>query len=209
MEKKLTQEMPHFDKVTMFAVLSGLWFFGGIYGFVYETIFYFFNSGMTQIYWRGGGFGPWLQIYGFGSLLIYFACYRFRKNPFIVMAVSGLGCGILELAAGYIFYGLCGITRGWDYNKEILNFGNIGGYVCLRSVLVFALSGLLLVYVIVPVLFKLLEKMNRTAFLTVSFTLGGLFLADFIYNDVVSAIFPSLIYAVPLYSSLGVPYLTF
>ena len=40
----------------------------------------------------------------------------------------------------------------WDgaSYEEILSFGNIGGYICLRSVLFFGISGLFLVYAIIP-----------------------------------------------------------
>ena len=49
--------------------------------------------------------------------------------------------------------------RLWDYNNEILNFGNIGGYICLRSVLSFGIASLFLVYVVVPYLLRITKKM--------------------------------------------------
>ncbi len=35
----------------------------GVFGFLYEFIFYFFNSGMKEFYYRGGNFLPWINIY--------------------------------------------------------------------------------------------------------------------------------------------------
>ncbi len=45
-------------------------------------------------------------------------------------------CGLLEFIVGYLLLHISHI-RLWDYNTEILNYGNIGGYICLRSVLFF------------------------------------------------------------------------
>ena len=50
-------------------------------------------------------------------------------------------------------------VRLWDYNTEILNFGNIGGFICLRSVLFFGLSSLILMYIILPICIKLSQKL--------------------------------------------------
>ncbi len=39
--------------------------------------------------------------------------------------------GLLEYFSGLVIYKLIG-ARYWDYNTEIWNFGNIGGFVCFR-----------------------------------------------------------------------------
>ena len=136
--KKYLNNNYKFGKVTFAAILCAIFVISNFYGFVYEVIFYYFNGGMKDIYWRGGCFGPWIIIYGIGALLIYFTAYKRRKKPLEVFLLSGLGCGALEFLTGASFYYLMDGTRHWDYNTEILNFGNIGGFVCLRSVLVFA-----------------------------------------------------------------------
>lgn len=75
--------------------------------------------------------------------------------------------------------------RGWNYNTEILNFGNIEGFVCLRSVLVFAFSGLMLIYVIYPLLLFISSKVSKKIFNIVCITLAFLFLMDVVYNDII------------------------
>ncbi len=207
--KKYINSEYHFDKPVMFGILSAIWAISGIYGFVYEFIFYYFNGGMKDWYWRGGCFGPWIVIYGIGALLIFFLAYRLKKKPLAVFLVSGLGCGALEFLTGAAFYYLMDGKRNWDYNKEILNFGNINGFVCLRSVLIFAVSGLLLIYLIVPILFYLAKKVNRKLFLIVSIAIGVLFLADVIYNTVIAPHFPDLYTAADLYGSLGFKFMKF
>lgn len=51
-----------FSKKTWAAIFFGIFFSGGIFGFIYETIFYIINNGaLTR---RGTCFGPWIEIYG-------------------------------------------------------------------------------------------------------------------------------------------------
>ena len=198
-----------FDRPVTFGILSAVWAVSGIYGFIYEFIFYYFNGSMKSWYWRGGCFGPWIVIYGIGALLIFFLTYRFKKKPLVVFFLSGFVCGLLEFLTGAFFYYYMDGKRNWEYNTEILNFGNINGFVCLRSVLIFAISGVMLIYIIVPVLFYLAEKINRKVFLTVSISLGLLFVIDVLYNTVIAPHFPGLYTAVDLYKSLGFKFMEF
>ena len=117
----------------------------GIFGWIYEFLFYYFNGGMEKFYWRGGNFLPWINIYAYGSFLIFLFSFKFRKNPFLVFIISFIITGLLEYFSGLVIYEFFGL-RFWDYNTEILNFGNIGGFVCLRSVSFFGLSSLFLMY---------------------------------------------------------------
>ncbi len=154
----------------------------GVFGWVYEVFFYWMNSGFKEVYMRGGNYLPWINIYMYGSYLIIFLAYRFRKNPLKVFLISAVSTGILEYFSGLVLYGILGWVKCWDYNQEILNFGNISGYVCLRSVTVFGLCGLLLIYVILPILMKLVKKVNIKALLIISITLFAIFIFDEVYN---------------------------
>ena len=60
-----------FDKSTMLGIFCLIIVITGVCGWLYEVIFYFFNSGMTTIYWRGGNFLPWINIYAIGAILVY------------------------------------------------------------------------------------------------------------------------------------------
>ena len=165
-----------FDKWTMLGILCLIVVIAGIFGFIYEFIFYYFNGGMKYFYWRGGNFLPWINIYAIGSIIIYFLTYKHRKKPLRVFLTGFISSGILEYVAGLGMYLIGNGFRCWDYNSEILNFGNIGGFVCLRSVLFFGLSSLLLIYLIVPMCFYLAQKMNKRTFLIISITLCSIIL---------------------------------
>lgn len=197
-----------FDKITMLGIFSLIIVIAGMFGFIYEFIFYFFNSGMTQFYWRGGNFLPWINIYATGALIIYFLAYKYRSKPFKVFSIGLISCGILEYIAGWGVVKFGDGIRCWDYNSEILNFGNIQGFVCLRSVLFFGLSGLLLIYVIVPFCFYLAKRMKKKNFLIISFTLCSIFLVDEFYNLIFARIL-HLPRASTVYKKLGFKYLYF
>ena len=179
--------------------------FAGFFGWVYEFIFYFFDGGMDTFYMQGGNFLPWINIYAIGGLLIFFTTYKFKKYPLAVFFIAFFATGILELVAGWLVYTLGHGTRYWDYNTEILNFGNIGGFVCLRSVLFFGISALFLMYVIMPFCIFLSRKLSRRAFLILAVTLFSLVMLDE-FGNLAAKIF-SLPTAMDFYRSLGLHYM--
>lgn len=158
-----------------FPLLMLIFAFGGIFGFIYEEIFYRFDLG--EWVKRGTTFGPWIPIYGFGALIILGLTFKFRKKPLLVFLFATVASGVLELATGWVILTIWGI-RLWDYNEEILNFGNIGGFVCVRSVLFFGIAGVFLQFVVVPVFEKLEKKMPKKAWLCLCFIPAGLFILD-------------------------------
>ncbi len=158
--------------------LSQIFVIGGIFGFVYEEIFYYFDLGYFVK--RGSTFGPWIPIYAFGSILIYLLCKKYKNKPILIFILGSLISGILEFVTGYVLYHFFNL-RLWDYNTEILNFCNIGGYICFRSVLFFGISSLFLFYGIIPVLKKICSINNRVINI-ISIILFLLFIVDIVIN---------------------------
>lgn len=154
-------------------------------GFVYEVLFYRIDQGR----WinRGTTFGPWIPIYAIGGLLMAFSTFKLRQNrhPILIFLMSGLVCGVLELIAGWILLRFFNM-RLWDYNKEIWNFGNIGGFICARSVLIFAVFGLLQNYAMIPTLLSAEKKFGGKAFNCVCIVLFSLFILDVLVSLFVS-----------------------
>ena len=180
--------------------------FAGFFGWVYEFIFYFFDGGMDTFYMQGGNFLPWINIYAIGAVLILVLVQfmKLRSRPWLVFLVAVLATGLLELVAGWLVYTLGNGTRYWDYNTEILNFGNIGGFVCLRSVLVFGVSALMLVYLIMPFFIMLSKRMSRRAFLALAISLFSIVMLDELANLILKI--ADLHTAMDFYRSLGLKY---
>ena len=170
-------------------ILMLLVVFAGFFGWVYEFIFYYFDAGTGEFYMQGGNLLPWINIYAIGAVLIVLSCWRVRKWPWAVFLVSVVVTGVLELVAGWLVYTIGGGTRYWDYNTEILNFGNIGGFMCLRSVLVFGVSALLLMYVILPGLMWMAQRMSRKWFMILAITVFTVVMVDEVYNLLASKVF--------------------
>ena len=198
-----------FDKITLLEIISLLIVIAGNFGFLYEFIFYYFNGGMKNFYWRGGNFLPWINIYATGSILIYFLTYKYRNKPLKVFLISLIISAILEYISGW---GMLKFAhkRCWDYNNEILNFGNINGFICLRSVLFFAISisALVLVYLIIPFIYYLTKIINKKIFLIISLSLCSIILIDEFYNLLFARIL-KLPRAYDVYSKIGIKYVKF
>lgn len=196
-----------FDKITLLEIISLLIVIAGNFGFLYEFIFYYFNGGMKNFYWRGGNFLPWINIYATGSILIYFLTYKYRNKPLKVFLISLIISAILEYISGW---GMLKFAhkRCWDYNNEILNFGNINGFICLRSVLFFAISALVLVYLIIPFIYYLTKIINKKIFLIISLSLCSIILIDEFYNLLFARIL-KLPRAYDVYSKMGIKYVKF
>ena len=118
-DKLLVFNDEKFNLKTTLSILGLIFVFSGIFGFIYETIFYRIDLGYFVK--RGSTFGPWIPIYAFGSLLITFISYRYKKNPILIFIINCVVTGILEYGTGLFFYSVFGI-RLWDYNTEIWNF---------------------------------------------------------------------------------------
>ena len=204
---KYLNEDIKFDKETMIGIFCLLVVITGMFGFLYEFIFYYFNGGMKTFYWRGGNFLPWINIYATGSIMIYLLTYKDRKKPLKVFMVSVITTGILEYFSGIGMDKIAG-KKCWDYSQEILGALNINGYVCLRSVLVFGVFSLLLIYLVLPLIFYIAKKSNKKVFITTSIILCSIIMIDEFYNLLIARIF-HLPRAYNVYSKLGVPYVKF
>ncbi len=180
----------------------------GMFGWIYEFFFYFINGGMKTFYWQGGNFLPWINIYATGAILIYLFTRKFKKKPILVFLIAMLVTGILEYVSGFLIFHLCDGLRLWDYNVEILNFGNIDGFVCLRSVLFFGVSALFLMYGMIPFCIYLSIKLKKKTFIIISSTLFFTIILDELYNLLFARLF-KLPRAFDIYDKLGIKYLNF
>lgn len=160
--------------IFMIVVLSA------IGGFLYEEFFYRIDLGKWVK--RGICIGPWITIYGAGGFLMMSATLKIR-NALVVFLVSFFVCGILEFLAGFLIYHIFH-ARLWDYNTEIWNFGNIGGYVCLRSCGFFAFAGIFQKYVLIPSVKFAAKKMKKIAFNSIS----AFFFTTFVIDSLASVL---------------------
>lgn len=113
--------------------------------------------------------------------MIIITTNRIRRFPVAVFAVAAIVSGILEFVTGYVLLHIQGV-RLWDYNTEIWNWGNIGGYICARSVLFFGVSALFLQYAVYPMTRKFQTICRRDIFFVISVVPAALFVIDIIIS---------------------------
>ena len=159
---------------------------GAVIGWVYEMIFYRIDLG--YFIKRGHGFGPWLPIYAFGALGLILIVLKRNIHPAILFFISVIGSGIIEYATGWVLYNLMGGVRLWDYNVEIWNWGNIDGFVCARSVLIFGVFGAVFGALIVPRFMSFIYKAKARPLTIVSAILAITVSADVIYGYIIGPI---------------------
>ena len=116
------------------------------------------------------------------GVFITILTYKFRKKPIVVFLLSCIISGILEFTVGYLLFNIKGI-RLWDYNTEIWNFGNIGGFICLRSILFFGISGIFLMYLVIPIFKKIANQCSKKFLTLVALIPGMLFLFDILVSN--------------------------
>ena len=208
MIKKYINDEIKLEKYQLIGVISLVIVISGLFGWLYEFIFYYFNFGMKTFYWQGGNFLPWINIYAIGAIMILALTRKIKKHPILIFLVSFISTGILEYVSGYLIYELKDGIRYWDYNTEILNFGNIGGFVCLRSAMFFGISALLLIYIIMPLCITIATKLNKKTFLIIAIALLSIILFDELYNLVFARVL-SLPRARDIYSQIGINYMKY
>ena len=191
------------EKYQILGILCLVVVLSGIFGWIYEFIFYFFDSGMKYFRYQGGNFLPWINIYDTGAILIILTTRKVKKNPLLVFLISVVVTGLLEYISGFLIYHLCDGLRLWDYNTEILNFGNIDGFVCLRSVLFFGLSSFILMYAMLPFCIYLSKTLHKKTFLILTISLFSIVMIDEIYNLIIARVF-NLPRAYDVYHKIGI-----
>ena len=180
----------------------------GFIGWLVEVLFYYVDSGFSTFYWRGGNFLPWINIYAWGALLIITLAYKNKEHPLQVFLISMASAGLLELLSGYFLYGVLGWTKSWDYTQEVLSGFSIGGYVSLRSLVGFGIGGLFLIYILVPLLIKLVTSKYKKPVFIISIILCSIVMIDELYNLVIAHLIHTP-RARDIYRPLGLKYLYF
>ena len=116
---------------------------------------------------RGFLFGPYLPIYGFGVLTLFFILRKLMKKkirifnkinikPLIVFIAILIIASSIEYFASFVME-LLFHKRWWDYSYDILN---INGRVSLRNSSILALGAMVLLYVVHPFIDKYYNKIK-------------------------------------------------
>ena len=175
--RKLVQSlnyMRHYSAWSLMAVFLSL----SVFGWLWEVGMHLVSYG--EFVNRGALHGPWLPIYGTGAVLILTVLYRFRGRPVLEFCSTILLCGFLEYMTSLVMEIATGGMKWWDYSGYFLN---LNGRICAEGLLVFGIGGLVIVYVIAPVIDDLAGMLNEKCVIAVCAALMVLFAADAVYSQ--------------------------
>lgn len=148
-------------------------------GWLWEVSLHLLTDGVFVN--RGVLHGPWLPIYGCGSVLILLVLNRFRKRPGLEFLAAVLLCGCVEYFTSLFLEVMYNGTRWWDYTGYFLN---LNGRICAEGLLVFGVAGMVVVYVLSPLLDRVLRRLPPKAATAAALVLLGIFAADQVYSSI-------------------------
>ena len=142
-------------------------------GYFWEVLLLLFERG--EFVKRGTLHGPWLPIYGAGAIAMLVLLKPFRKNPFIYFIFAMLVSGLIEYGTS-VYLEIVHNMSWWNYDGYFLN---INGRVCLEGLLVFAIGGIIVTYMLAPLIANFLERINKKIKIVLCIILVSLMAFDF------------------------------
>lgn len=120
--------------------------------------------------------GPYCPIYGYSSIIMIFYLERYKDNIITVFLLAVIVCSFTEYIVSYIMEKLFA-ARWWDYSNRKFN---INGRICLTNAFFFGILGVILVYIINPIISKSLLLINNKILHILAISLLIIFIIDFI-----------------------------
>ena len=102
---------------------------------------------------RGFLISPICPIYGCGALLITLVLSNYKDDWFVVFCMAFVLCGLLEYFTSWLMEKIFH-ARWWDYSK---NKFNINGRICLETMIPFGILGLVIIYILNPFFYNILN----------------------------------------------------
>ena len=150
----------------------------GCMGWIYETVYCIIKSGKWEN--RGFLYGPMCPIYGVGALGIS-VVYEYLRSEgggqppwWQVFVIAFLGSMVLEYSTSWLLEKLFH-AYWWDYRDSPLN---INGRICLPASLAFGVAGLVVVYLVYPVVHRMTAGLSSPAMELVSLIFMAFMAAD-------------------------------
>lgn len=161
-------------------------FLYSVIGWIYEVVLevFIYRWGFSN---RGALFGPYCVIYGFGALilLIFLKSLKSKRigtdtlnlTPVLVFFAIIFITTIVELIGSYIME----MTQGswmWDYSDY---FANFQGRIALNPSIRFGIGGMVILYVLQPLLEKAVGKLSKNTLFLTSGIVAIILLVDFLH----------------------------
>lgn len=166
-EKEEAWGNPFWFAVMIFFVMS-------LAGWIWEVGLHLISSGSFVN--RGFLHGPWLPIYGCGSVMIWMLHNKLPRKPLLEFSAIILLCGCIEYGVSWFLEQTYGM-RWWDYSDYFLN---LNGRICVEGLLAFGIGGMAFVHLFVPLLDRLFRRIPKKILVVVCLLLILIFCGDLI-----------------------------
>ncbi len=130
---------------------------------------------------RGFLIGPICPIYGCGCLLLILTLSKYKNNIFVLFGMAIFICSVLEYLTSYIMEKLFN-ARWWDYSTKRFN---LNGRICASTMIPFGILGSLVVYIINPLITKLIYIISVKSLNLISLILFVVFICDLIVSIII------------------------
>lgn len=176
-KRKLVGGMSAIRHYSVWSVIL-MFFIMSFVGWMWEVSLHLVKDGVFVN--RGVMHGPWLPIYGTGSVMILLLLNKFRKKPAVEFAAAVVLCGCVEYFSSYFLEVTHHGMKWWDYSGYFLN---LNGRICAEGLLTFGVGGMLIVYVLAPFLDNMIRRIPLRAVIASGMLLICVFTADQIYSS--------------------------
>lgn len=122
---------------------------------------------------RGFLIGPYCPIYGLGAVVITLF-FQNVDNLFLIFIGSLLLCGVIEYFTSFLMEKLFK-SRWWDYHYKKFN---LNGRICLEYLIYFGFAGILIIKVLNPTIFSIINLLTNFWLSIISLILIGNYLID-------------------------------
>lgn len=126
---------------------------------------------------RGTLYGPWIPVYGFGGTAMVFLLNRFKDKVLKLTLIGMLICAAMEYVTSYILESIFD-SMYWDYTNRAFN---LDGRICLGGVTAFTLGGMVVIYLVAPVMMYFVRKMPEKKQNMVASVICLIYLADYLF----------------------------
>ena len=137
--------------------------------------------GKKKLVNRGFLIGPYLPIYGSGTLIVLFVVGSNTTDYFAVFLKSMVLCSTLEYLTSFVMEKLFKV-RWWDYSEIPFN---LNGRICLRTMIPFGLLGLVVTNFVQPYVLTFVESFSQIGFYVTASVLLTIFIIDNIVSIMV------------------------
>ena len=129
-------------------------------------------SYLNHLIYGGGMWIPIIQTiiplsppYGIGMIAVILITLplirRYKLHPFGAFVLNTFVTGLVEYVCAAVIVAVAGYNRYWGYSGQPFN---INGYVCLKSAVIFGIGATIFIYLIYPLIEKLINKLKKWQF---------------------------------------------